>query len=507
MAISSMSIKVKKKLSDDSCNDSNVDRMKKWLSMSRDTTPLYLLEDKSPVADNEHSSKPQNCWQKVWPQVFFLVFGIGNAVTTKMAVICEAQGLSKWGYHKFQKPWFLTTICFFAMWCAMPIYMVMSYRAHKRGDDTMVMIHRLSCKAFCEFAIPAFSDAFEGIVSAVCIVFVGVSIDSMMKSGTLVGVSLISRWLFHQHYHTWQWWSIAGVVVALTVVGASGIISAGSSETIRTDRLWVSVIIILKFVSQVGYAVKISYEEYFVQKKFYHPIMICGVEGFWSFVMCGLICQPIAQFMPGEEGNGIREDTADTFEMVKNSPRLFGIIAAAWFLGLTYNCVSTTLIGRTSAVIRTLMEAFRTFLIWMVQFALYYGLGSSSDPEVYKFRMAGEEWATGAWVQLGGFILMTFSLFTYNGIPHYPCFNYGPIHVKGEAGTQELTGMSEKMPVVFEDHHVIIGSTPLLQGEKPIRIVSDVDTNTETSGRNQGEDEEDNDDSERSQSVGGDGRD
>jgi hypothetical protein len=91
------------------------------------------------------------------------------------------------------------------MWCALPIYIVISYRARKQGNDKLILVHHLSCKEFCEFAIPAFSDAFEGIVSAVCIVFVGVLIDSMMKSGTLVGVSLISRWIFNQHYDTWQW--------------------------------------------------------------------------------------------------------------------------------------------------------------------------------------------------------------------------------------------------------------------------------------------------------------
>jgi hypothetical protein len=144
------------------------------------------------------------------------------------------------------------------------------------------------------------------------------------------------------------------------------------------------------------------------------------------------------------------------------------------------------------------MEAFRTFLIWMVQFMLYYGLGASSDPEVYKFRMAGEQWATGAYVQLGGFILMTFSLFTYNGIPHYPCFNYGPIHMRGET---EFVAMSEKPPVVFESQRVGANRPLHPSSDKSIRIASEIETNTETSGRNQGEDEEDNDDSARSQSV------
>ena len=386
--------------------------------------------------DEEHESK-RKCltWGQVWPQMFFLIFGICNAVVMKVAFICEGQGLPQWGYHKFQKPWFLTTITFFAMFCALPIYVVYSMIQHKKGNTKLRLVHHLTVREFFEFVAPAFADAFEGIVSAVCIVFVGVSIDSMMKSGTLVGVSLIARWIFKQHYHVWQWMSIAGVVIALTMVGASGIISAEDSTTITTSKQWVAVIIILKFISQVGYAVKISYEEYFVQRKGYHPIMICGVEGFWSFVMCAFICMPIAQYLPGEEGNGLREDTLDTFAMLRNEPGLLAIVFITWFLGITYNCVSTTLIGRTSAVIRTLMEAFRTFLIWMVQFMLFYSLSKSKD--LYKFRMAGEEWSTGSYWQLGGFILMTISLLGYNGVPRCPCFNYGPVHVKEKKKSSE----------------------------------------------------------------------
>lgn len=401
-----------------------------------------MADEVSSISLDEEPQEKTKCltWGQIWPQMFFLIFGICNAVVTKVAFICEAEGLPQWGYHKFQKPWFLTTITFFAMFCALPLYVVYSLIQHKRGNTSLKLVHHLTVKEFFEFFAPAFADAFEGIVSAVCIVFVGVSIDSMMKSGTLVGVSLISRWIFKQHYHVWQWMSIFGVVISLSMVGASGIISAEDSTTITTSKLWVGVIIVLKFVSQVGYAVKISYEEYFVQRKGYHPIMICGVEGFWSFVMCAFICMPIAQYLPGTEGNGIREDTLDTFAQIRNEPLLLILVFIVWFLGITYNCVSTTLIGRTSAVVRTLMEAFRTFLIWMVQFMLFYSLSKSED--LYKFRMAGEEWSTGSYWQLGGFILMTISLLGYNGVPRCPCFNYGPVNVK-KSSEEELAGDSD----------------------------------------------------------------
>ena len=381
-----------------------------------------MEESSTKVSVERPKSTCSRIWYKVWPVMFFLLFGIANAVTMKLLFIFEAEGLPEYGYHQFQKPWWGTLVTFTGMALATPIYLILCARDRSRGENKLKLISELSVKDIFEFAIPAFSDLFEGIVSAVCIVFVGVSIDSMMKSGTLVGVSLISRFLFKVHFAPFKWFFIVWVVIALTMVGASGIISADDSATITGSTGVVTIIIILKFVSQVGYAVKISYEEYFVQKKGYHPVMICGLEGCWSAGICAFICMPIVQYLPGEEGNGIREDTLDTFAMLGNSGQAIAMSIVIVCLGLTYNCVSTTLIGRTSAVIRTLMEAFRTFLIWMVQFLLFYTL--RTNPDTYKYRMAGEEWSTGSYVQLAGFILMTWALFGYNKLPQYPCFKY-----------------------------------------------------------------------------------
>ncbi|OHT10550.1 hypothetical protein TRFO_20143 [Tritrichomonas foetus] len=370
-------------------------------------------------SDLSQNKSQFNRWGRTWPLMFFLILGICNAVSMKVGFIMEGKGLDKWGYHQFQKPWWITMMTFAGQALATPIYAIMAMK-----HEQTFRISDLSFKDFCEFSFPALSDAFEGIVSSVCVVFVGVSIDSMMKSGTLVGVSLISHFIFKKRFPCYKWVCILFVVLSLTMVGAAGIINADSSTTIKGSTFVVAIIIILKFVSQVGYSIKISYEEYFSQVKNYHPVMISGIEGIWSTFISAFICMPIAQYMPGDEGNGIREDTLDTFEMLKNTPSLVVLTIIIVLLGFFYSIVSITLIGRTSAVVRTLMEAFRTFLIWMVQFAIFYSLRTSSNQTLYKFRLAGEEWGLGSYVQLVGFIIMTFSILTYNKIPKYPCITY-----------------------------------------------------------------------------------
>ena len=367
--------------------------------------------------DVDEQPKELSRWSKTWPLMLFLILGICNAVSMKIAFIMEAQGLPQFGYHEFQKPWWITMTTFAGQAMATLVYFIMTLR-----DPSLFKIQSLSFKNFCEFSLPALSDAFEGIVSSVCVVFVGVSIDSMMKSGTLVGVSLISRFIFKRRYPCYKWVAIVFVVIALTMVGAAGIISADESTTIKGSTVVVAIIIVLKFVSQVGYSVKICYEEYFSQQRGYHPVMISGIEGIWSTIISAFICMPIAQHLPGEEGNGIREDTLDTFEMLRNSVALDIMTVIVILLGFVYSIASITLISRTSGVVRTLMEAFRTFLIWMVQFILFYSLRESES--LYKYRLAGEEWTLGSYIQLSGFIVMTISIMAYNKIPKYPCINY-----------------------------------------------------------------------------------
>jgi hypothetical protein len=52
----------------------------------------------------------------------------------------------------------------------------------------------------------------------------------------------------------------------------------------------------------------LSHEEYFVQKRFYHPLLITGFERFRAVLAIGVIAQTITQHIDGQEGNSLRED-------------------------------------------------------------------------------------------------------------------------------------------------------------------------------------------------------
>lgn len=213
----------------------------------------------------------------------------------------------------------------------------------------------------------------------------------------------------------YQWTGIFIDISGLILVGASGIINASLSSMIKASSAVAALIIFLKVINQIGYSIKISYEELFAQKKNYHPIIISILEGCWSTIVTAFICMPIAQYLPGTEGNGIHEDT-------KNSAALSIIVVIIFLLGFIYSITSVTLIQKTSAVMRTLWEAFRTFLIWIVQIIIYYSF--KTNDTLYPHRLAGEDWVNGSYVKLIGFIILIFGICCYHKIPKYPCFSY-----------------------------------------------------------------------------------
>jgi hypothetical protein len=94
--------------------------------------------------------KPQS--MKIWLVTIFLVFGIGNTVVTKVADHITAQGSPEFGIHKFQKPWFLTSLLFFAMFCGLPVYAIFSFREYRRGNIQCILIrHLLSDRCWKHF--------------------------------------------------------------------------------------------------------------------------------------------------------------------------------------------------------------------------------------------------------------------------------------------------------------------------------------------------------------------
>ena len=67
-----------------------------------------------------------------------------------------------------------------------------------------------------------------------------------------------------------------------------------------------------------------------------------------------------------------------------------------------------------SAVHRTLIDASRTVVVWMIELFLYYAV---NDKDI------GEAWTSYSPLQLGGFIVLLFGTLLYNGVIKFEALN------------------------------------------------------------------------------------
>ncbi|OHT02414.1 hypothetical protein TRFO_30475 [Tritrichomonas foetus] len=342
----------------------------------------------------------------------FLLLGILLAITEKSIYQFEAYGSPEYGIHKFHKPWFYTSAIFVGMSLAIVVYVLLSIINSKQFPPIISIVKP---SQYLEFIIPGFFDLIQTFMSNITIIFVGVSVDYMMRGGTILGVALILNFKFKQEFKKHEWIGMGIVALSMCLVGLSSIINAGKSSTVLLSRKWTTAIIILKAISQIAYAVKLAYEQYFSQNCGYSPVLVVGLEGSWSlFFICGVVF-PVISALPGPEGNGIHEDMYDTVSMLKSNKIIMIILMGAVFGYCLYNICSVMLIQYTSAAVRTMVESFRTLLIWLLELILFYAM--KSNPSFENMKDIGEEWNTGSWIQLTGFICMTFGLLQFGGYP------------------------------------------------------------------------------------------
>lgn len=95
----------------------------------------------------------------------------------------------------------------------------------------------------------------------------------------------------------------------------------------------ITFVIIAQFVGAVASIV----EEKLLHDVQASPILVVGMEGLWSLILCSFVFMPITQFIPGVEGDGLHEDTIDTFHMLIQNKLLAGLMVAFFFCVFIFN--------------------------------------------------------------------------------------------------------------------------------------------------------------------------
>jgi len=333
-----------------------------------------------------------------------LVF-FGTITSLAAKIVYDLDGIGRDGVLKnFEKPWAMTTVMFLGMTFCLPLAYYVEHREKTRqGRD----IDSGSNKAWM-LIIPTFFDLVATVLMNVGLLSVTASVYQMLRGAEMLFAALFAVVFLKRHLNKYHHMGIACCILGITMVGCSTILSAkqdADKNATQADAGQVLFGMLLIILSQAVQAAQITFEDFFMADLAIPPLKIVGYEGlFGSLMMLGIML-PIVQHLPGKDGDGIHEDSVDTWQMIQNTPIIAVIVFLDMFALSAYNISGMCVTGHLGAVFRTVLETTRTLFVWLVDLVLFYtplGLGK-----------LGESWSSSSWIQAFGFCVLVAGTIIY----------------------------------------------------------------------------------------------
>ena len=314
---------------------------------------------------------------------------------------------------------------------------------NEQGETKDIEKSESKWKTYFYVAAPSLCDLTASTIMNIGLLYIEASVWSMLKGSMVIFSLAFCVYILKRPHYAYMWWSVLIIVVAVTIVGFAAVASTGVKKS-GASQGQVVLAIFLTVISQFIQATQIVVEDFLLHDVSIPPILLVGLEGVWGTILTSMVFLPILQFTGDikTEGNGVHEDSIDTYYMIKNSPILMAFIGAGMLAVLVYNITGTFVTNMASAVVRTILEGFKTLCIWIAQLALYYSLRNTQygkdHPDI------GEKWTKYSWIQLVGFAILFTGMMAYNRVIKLPGLKY-PAEMGSKMSDQPLIGnQSEK---------------------------------------------------------------
>ncbi|KAL4517050.1 hypothetical protein Ndes2437B_g06667 [Nannochloris sp. 'desiccata'] len=338
----------------------------------------------------------------------------------------------------FEKPWAMTTVMFMGMTFCLPIAYIVEYRnkqaaleastqsanspsadgagdnlsAPLLGGSDLNALPPSTAKSFLQeirgsslLAIPAFFDLVATVLMNVGLLSVTASVYQMLRGAEMLFAALFAVVFLKRSLNKYHYSGIACCIAGITLVGASSLMSGEGSASHAVDSTQIFFGMTLIVASQAVQAAQITFEDFFMADMAIPPLKIVGYEGLYGTLAMALFLLPLVQRLPGTDGQGIHEDSYDTWHMIRNTPILYRILTLHMGASLLYNVAGMCVTGHLGAVFRTVLETTRTLFVWLVDLMLFYtplGMGK-----------LGESWSKYSWVQAAGFVVLVIGTVVY----------------------------------------------------------------------------------------------
>ncbi|KAF4663032.1 hypothetical protein FOL47_005938 [Perkinsus chesapeaki] len=360
--------------------------------------------------------------------VCMLVFGALNTLIGKIQFQTVSVGIDG-EKHLFTKPWFNTFSMFMGMSLSIVAHLI-SVAIKRRSEGQKVdqeepLLHHDEARGgpphsnpmirSLVICLPAALDLSATVMCFVGLLYNPASVWQMLRGAEIIFCAILSVCFLGRKLHAYHWGAVALCVVAILIVGFSNLMSSGESTPAGEDPALMLFGMAMIVGGQVVQAGQVVCEERLLKVWTVSPLQLVGMEGLWGCVLMIFIAFPVLQRLPGQD-RGSLENTMDTFEMLKNNPQLVANLIIYFVSILSYNISGVMVTYKLTAVHRTMIEASRTAVIWTVDLLIHYVILPGSE--------FGERWTSWSWLQLVGFVLLTYSQAAYSDVVKLPWFDY-----------------------------------------------------------------------------------
>jgi drug/metabolite transporter (DMT)-like permease len=358
-----------------------------------------------------------------------VVFGTVSSLLAK--IIYELQAPGRDGHDKpFHKPWACTTMMFVGMTFCLPLSWCLDrgaawWKAHKRrqeaaragSDDAGAPLLRVSPFATAAdkkpdppsfrnilmLAVPMAFDLIATILLSVGLLTTTASVSQMLRGSGMVFSALFAVWFLKRSLNRLHYWGIAASLAGMGAVGAASLLS-GDSGVAKVEPAQMILGMALIVASQATQSAQCVAEDFFMSEMDIPALTIVGMEGLFGCIALFGCILPIAQFLPGQEGGGLREDSIESWHMITHDPTLMWVTLASVVVYLAYNTAGMYVTEELGAVTRTVLETMRTLFVWAGGLALYYSSGTGR---------IGERWDNYSYFQAIGFAVLAAGTVVY----------------------------------------------------------------------------------------------
>lgn len=255
-------------------------------------------------------------------------------------------------------------------------------------------------------SIPTFFDLIATILMNIGLLSVTASVYQMMRGAEMIFAALFAVVFLKRTLNKMHFLGLACCIAGIALVGSASLFSGegSASHDIPTSKIAMGMALVV--ASQAVQAAQVTFEDYFMADLCIPPLKIVGYEGLFGSIAMVVVMLPLVQWLPGQDGQGIHEDTVDTLAMIYSTPILMTLLLTDMAALLAYNVSGMLVTGHLGAVFRTVLETTRTLAVWLVDLLLFYmGAGGGK---------LGERWTEWSLIQAAGFVVLVSGTIIYS---------------------------------------------------------------------------------------------